>query len=157
MNKFSLPTATTVAQSDRLVALGVKPETADCFISQITETDDWSDENTNCSLFEPWMNKENVLKSTVKPAWSLSRLIDMMPAHLQKHGINGRLFISRTEVSYAGFGKGRDLTVLFVCTEFYNENANVFDLTIIAIEHLIEIGKFDKEYLVNKLMLTNHE
>ena len=145
MNQFTLKIATNVEQSDRMVALGIKPETADCFIRQITETDDWSDYNTNHSLFEPWMNKENIIKSMFKPSWSLSRLIEMMPTKIAKDRKVGSLFVSHEDISYFGFGESGNLIFLFgysVC-----DNENVFDIAIEMIEHLIKFGHLNKEYL----------
>lgn len=145
MNQFTLKIATNVEQSDRIVALGIKSETADCFIRQITETDDWSDYNTNHSLFEPWMNKENIIKSMFKPSWSLSRLIEIMPTKIDKDRKVGSLFVSHEDISYFGFEEGGNLIFLFgysVC-----DNENVFDIAIDMIEYLIKLGHLNKEYL----------
>lgn len=145
MNQFTLKIATNAEQSDRITALGIKPETADCFIRKITKTGGWSDYNTSHSLFESWMNKENIIKSMFKPAWSLSRLLEMMPIKIVKDRKVGSLFISHEDISYFGFGEGGNLVFLFgysVC-----DNENVFDIAIDMIEYLIKFEYFDKEYL----------
>lgn len=144
MIQFSLQTATTVTQSDRLIALGINPETADCFISRITETDDWSSENTYHSLFASWMNKESMLESMVKPAWSLSRMMDLIPENVEVNGKRGTLFMSRRKIFYYGFEEGN---YVFLFGYSVCDNKDIFDVVINTIEHLIKIGQFNKAFL----------
>ena len=48
---------TTKEQSSRLLEAGVRPDTADCYLQRITETDDWSNNNVLDEIIESWMNK----------------------------------------------------------------------------------------------------
>lgn len=71
---------TNKEQSSRLLEAGVRPETADCYLLRIMETEDWSSENVQELIIESWMNKPGLLDMDSRyPAWSLSKLIDMMP------------------------------------------------------------------------------
>lgn len=71
---------TTQQQSQRLLEAGVGPDTADFYLQRITETDDWSIDNVQDQLVEPWMDKSVLFDMDLYyPAWSLYKLIDMMP------------------------------------------------------------------------------
>lgn len=52
---------TTQQQSQRLLEAGVSPDTADFYLQRITETDDWSIDNVQDQLVEPWMDKSSYL------------------------------------------------------------------------------------------------
>ena len=83
---------TNKEQSSRLLAAGVRPETSDCYLHRIMETDDWSSENVQEQIIESWMNKPELLDMTSRyPAWSLSRLIWMMPRSYQDD-IDGMIY-----------------------------------------------------------------
>ena len=45
---------TNKEQSHRLLEAGVRPETADFYLQRITETEDWSIDNVQDQLVEPW-------------------------------------------------------------------------------------------------------
>lgn len=80
MSNLSTQIATTREQSERLLAMGVNPETCDCSIEQITDTDDWSKDNTLVRIIQPYMDQPAMIDfCTYFPAWSLSRLISMLP------------------------------------------------------------------------------
>lgn len=67
---------TTKQQSQRLLEAGVSPETADLYLQRITETEDWSSDNVQDQIIEPWINKPGLLDMVDHyPAWSLSKLI----------------------------------------------------------------------------------
>ena len=108
---------TTIEQSQRLIALGLKVETADC-----------------CHWFciscvdEP-IEGENI------PAWSLHRLIEMMPKTI------GRYF-QYTSNDSCGY---MDEDALNMNGGF--DEGNIYDSIISCIEWLIKEGYFNKEYL----------
>ena len=85
---------TTKEQSSRLLEAGVRPDTADCYLQRITETDDWSNNNVLDEIIESWMNKQVLLDMDGRyPAWSLSKLIGMMPDQVECEGYNYYLFM----------------------------------------------------------------
>lgn len=146
MELFTLRITTSMEQSKRLLTIGITPETCDCVIEKITETEDWSEENTLSQIIQPYMNKPTMIDfSTYYPSWSLSRLMEMMPTKIVKDRKVGSLFVSHEDISYFGFGEGGNLIFLFgysVC-----DNENVFDIAIDMIEYLIKFEYFNKEYL----------
>lgn len=80
MNNLSTQIATTREQSERLLAMGVNPETADMSWKEIPTAEsfangtEWTDE----SDYE-WILLTDNLSEAEHPAWSLSRLISMLP------------------------------------------------------------------------------
>ena len=74
------------------------------------------------------------------PAWSLGRLIEMMPLDVVPEGGFDNIFTLKKgyprgySIEYDGF------------SYYYKEN--VYDTIIEGIEHLIKEGYFNKEYLV---------
>jgi hypothetical protein len=124
---FTSQICTTEEQSKRLLALGLKRETADCVIMYY---DGWHVGEAEHFDFD---------KDPVEPAWSLHRLIEMMPSFIDigEHTymfsiIQGKLFSYGSDIAGNGFlyGKG-----------------SVYDSAIYTIEWLIKEGHFNKEYL----------
>lgn len=78
--EFNSKIATTKEQSERLLALGLKPETADCYLLQINDGD-W--ENYETQAFASFMDREKMLTmGSIFPAWSLSRLLELLPVEV---------------------------------------------------------------------------
>ena len=74
--KFNSQICTTREQSERLLSLGLKKETADCYWFYCDIAKEWK-----CAI----LSSTQVFKdypTTVIPAWSLHRLIEMV-AHTQ--------------------------------------------------------------------------
>lgn len=124
---FTSQICTTKEQSERLLALGLKKETADMMYCKttygelITAKDD------------------DYLEHLDFPAWSLSRLLSMMPSFIDIGGyeymlriIQGRAFSYRSNI----VGDA----LLYGC-------GSVYDSAIYTIEWLIGEGCFNKEYL----------
>ena len=133
---FNSQICTTREQSERLLALGIKKETADMTIH--TKNDGgWY---VTAEPFYEWEDDMNTIPSLeetepILPAWSLGRLIEIMPLDvfdycftLIKNYPNGY------SVEYDGFS--------------YYHKENIYDTLIEGIEHLIKEGHFNKEYLV---------
>ena len=127
---FNSQICTTREQSEHLLTLGLKKETADMFIGI-----DWDNELTydnNCGY-------TSNLDASI-PAWSLNRLIEMMPLDIVPEGGFDNIFMltknypSGYSVEYDGFS--------------YYHKENIYDTLIEGIEHLIKEGYFNKEYLV---------
>ena len=73
------------------------------------------------------------------PAWSLHRLIEMMPSVIYRKGrLDYYLNVNRDGVIYDRMG--------IACIEYIYDN--LFDNIILCIEWLIKEGYFNKEYLV---------
>ena len=134
---FKSQICTSREQSERLLTLGLKKETTDCYYWQ--GCDQYGDPNGKWHLdilnddtrehFEYLLNHFGIClhleDALFIPAWSLYRLIEMIDdeciIHLDNFTIAGRLF------------------------EVYD---NLFDNIIDCIEWLIKEKHFNKEYLV---------
>ena len=120
---------TTREQSERLLALGVRKETADMFIGI-----DWGKE----LAYDKNGGYTSNLSASI-PAWSLNRLIEMMPFDVIIEGGFDNCFTliknypKGYSVEYDGFS--------------YYHKENIYDTIIEGIEHLIKEGHFNKEYL----------
>ena len=126
---FSSQICTTREQSELLLALGLKKETADCALLPLTD-------KVTSVLVKP---SANDIKNTI-PAWSLNRLIEMMPFDVLIEGGFDNCFTliknypKGYSVEYDGY------------SYYYKEN--IYDTIIEGIEHLIKEGYFNKKYLV---------
>ena len=124
---FNSQICTTKEQSERLLALGLKKETADMWYPHFVKT-----------YPIPLVNE--VLTTDDIPAWSLNRLIEMMPFDVIPEGGFDNCFTliknypKGYSVEYDGFS--------------YYHKENIYDTIIEGIEHLIKEGYFNKKYLV---------
>ena len=118
---FNSQVCTSKAQSECLLSLGLRKETADCYI--VVEKEEVT------VVPKPYYEIIKDLNglpfdAEISPAWSLHRLIEMIDdecvVHLDNFTITGRLF------------------------EVYD---NLYDNIIDCIEWLIKEGHFNKEYL----------
>lgn len=123
--KFNSQICTTREQSVRLLSLGLKRETADMYYSN----------SIICA--KPYYKVVEFMNGCVPedifPAWSLHRLIAMIPQELDG------IFFSLS-FNDAGYSKPGDW-VLY-------ERKGAYDSIIGCIEWLIKEGYFSKEYLV---------
>jgi hypothetical protein len=120
--KFNSQICTSREQSERLLALGLKKETADMRRPHYNEHSPWVIDKGDC-LNEHWL-----------PAWSLHRLIEMIQDVCPQvviifHRVDIRSNVKRIAYSFD------------VCDNLYD---NLCD----CIEWLIKEGYFNKEYLV---------
>ena len=124
---FNSQICTTKEQSERLLALGLKKETADMWYPHFEKT-------------YPIPLVDEVLTTDDIPAWSLHRLIEMMPFDVIPEGGFDNCFTliknypKGYSVEYDGFS--------------YYHKENIYDTIIDGIEHLIKEGYFNKKYLV---------
>ena len=138
---FNSQICTTREQSDRLLALGLNKETADCALLPLTD-------KVTSVLVKPTTND---IKFTI-PAWSLERLLEMLP---------GCIPISEDmpafhHYAYLELSKVSKVSVYY-CWEDYDGEERIlasfcgnsfFAAVVDAIEWLIKEGHFNKEYLV---------
>lgn len=124
---FNSQICTTKEQSERLLALGLKKETADMWYPHFAKR-------------YPIPLVDEVLTTDDIPAWSLHRLIEMMPFDVIPEGGFDNCFTliknypKGYSVEYDGFS--------------YYHKENIYDTIIDGIEHLIKEGYFNKKYLV---------
>lgn len=115
--EFNSQICTTRGQSERLIALGLKKETAD-----MTYLND-----KICAA--PYNEMECPYDNLVKPAWSLHRLIEMC----NKTQFGMTIGIYNDEVTVDG--------------DLFEVYDNTYDNLISIIERLIKLGHFNKNYL----------
>lgn len=144
--KFNSQICTSREQSERLLALGLKKETADCYYYAQQRWTGNSYENTGELFLSPLWNIDDkghfqYLNEVfgdeigeedtpyVLPAWSLHRLIEMC----NKAQFGMTIGIYNDEVTVDG--------------ELFEVYDNAYDNLISIIEWLISLGKFNKEYL----------
>lgn len=144
---------TNKEQSSRLLAVGVRPETSDCYLHRIMETDDWTSENVQEQIIESWMNKPELLDMTSRyPAWSLSRLIWMMPRSYQDD-IDGMIYYlsgNFVEFMYStDFHLDEEGDRTYTCANSFNKK-NLLDNVVDAIEWLISMDHLDNKYLIDE-------
>lgn len=127
---FKSQPCTSIEQSERLLALGLKKETADMC------------HRTNgmgiyfITTIDPLCNPNDI------PAWSLGRLIkDLMPQSI------GHLELAIGS-DYVGYYEECHSSAIGMYWEYAEETPDMFNNIISTIEWLIKKGYFPKEYLV---------
>lgn len=121
--KFNSQICTTKEQSERLIALGLKKETADmCSRLAVESNGITRTEVEDIFSFTPddWDNAREVT-----PRWSLHRLIEMLNIQMQTDG-----------------------RYIYLAEGGFDTHASIYDNIIDCIEWLIKEGYFNKEYLV---------
>ena len=142
MSEFNFKSAicTSIEQSERLLALGLKKETADMYLQSVLN-DEWS---PFIPIAFPYSDRpEEIIAPDVVnaiPAWSLHRLLEMMPLDVIIEGGFDNCF-----TLIKNYPKG--YSVEYDGYSYYHKE-NIYDTIIEGIEHLIKEGYFNKEYLV---------
>ena len=124
--KFNSQICTSREQSERLLALGLKKETADMCWTKVGPK--------SRTYYVPELAPTNMVSWRHTPAWSLHRLIEMIQEVCPQvviifHRVDIRSNVKRIAYSFD------------VCDNLYD---NIID----CIEWLIKEGYFNKEYLV---------
>lgn len=136
---FKSQVCTDKIQSERLLALGLKPGTADMHWFN-TVTFGWqhcSSETYIEAISHPF-KKEWATNGVIQPAWSLHRLIEMMPEEMY----GGLLCIFKDSIRYEEAIMDR------LEAHFEVVGDDMYDNAISCIEWLIKKGYIPKEYLV---------
>ena len=136
--EFNSQICTTREQSERLLSLGLKKETADMVHYRSSSMKEWG------ILAMPWRGDCEGCKCYY-PAWSLHRLIEMMPKCVMAHSIGDdspRLHPYVPKFDYRGVTIENIDEIL---ADFY-EHTDLFDNIIDCIEWLIKEGYFNKEF-----------
>ena len=137
---FNSQICTTREQSQRLLDLGLKPETSD--MSIITTPIDY--DGIKYSL-TPYSKVNNPKVFGVIPAWSMHRLIEMMPTVITQDDYSLILGVNATCVYYAT-GEYAEYADPYAET-FKALECDLYDCVVKCIEWLINGGHFNKEYL----------
>jgi hypothetical protein len=127
---FNSQVCTDKNQSERLLALGLKKETADMCWTKIAAI--------RGTFYVPELAPINMVSWRHTPAWSLHRLIEMIPDYIQETYFG----VSAMDVSYYF-----SLCEGSIGYKFVREGGNLYDRCISCIEWLIKEGCFNKEYL----------
>ena len=138
---FDSQICTTREQSERLLALGIKKETADMCWTKMARI--------SGTFYVPELAPINMVSWRHTPAWSLGRLLEMLPnsipisEDLPTFQHYAYLDLSRVAVRYYWEDYDGDKRAL---VSFYGKG--FFAAVVDAIEWLIKEGSFNKEYLV---------
>ena len=129
---FNSQICTTREQSERLLALGIKKETADMTI-HIKNDDGWY---VTAEPFYEWEDDMNTIPSLeetepILPAWSLGRLIKLMP---------------KTAIMHTQEGDARIDIDMYAIEILVSEDPIAEAVSVI--KWLIKEGHFNKKYLV---------
>lgn len=125
--KFNSQVATSRVQSERILALGLKKETADMSWSNVL-----NDGNREWMLIPLPIG---AYTDTEVPAWSLNKLLSMLPDDAPK---------------IYWILNGANITIEFEDggSDFFPHKGDIYKGVIDCIEWLIKEGYFNKEYLV---------
>ena len=145
---FTTQICTTKEQSERLLALGLKKETADMYYTNASLPFEKDKFHLECKNYLQ-LQKEVIFQICpfiFIPAWSLHRLIEMMPDcitlkdnDIEEDYNNAALEIHHKAVIYESF--------MVKIYKFKKETNNLYDNLIDCIQWLIKEGYFNKDYL----------
>lgn len=124
--EFKSQIATTREQSEQLLALGIKPETADCHIEMAPSGMDYTyiTQNYHCPA------------SNTIPSWSLTRLLELIPKFIYP---SLAIEVSPPYISYWNTFEKR--------FEISYGSGNIYENAIFIISWLIKNNHFNTEYL----------
>lgn len=138
---FTSQICTTKEQSERLLALGLKKETADMEIHSFKDDEQETFETGYAN--KGYMEPEFAEIVDCFPAWSFHRLIEMMPKIIIKDLIQWYLCLTpyyTDQVTYENYNGEIDYL-------YKGRSKSLYDNIIDCIEWLIKEGHFNKEYL----------
>ena len=131
--EFNTQICTNKEQSKRLIELGLNPNTSDMHHYR------WSEGYWDIQNCPPRGSNSNFI-----PAWSLHRLIAMLPDEIEWLSVR----LSRTCYFHPVFYKDKiAYTDMEGWRHIFNDNDNIYDNIIDCIEWLIKENKFNKKYL----------
>ena len=128
---FNSQICTSRVQSERLIALGLKKETADMVHTYLNRWDDYHIHEHNWSDIS--CDEQHI------PAWSLHRLINLIPERIGICGLEHKIAIRENSVRYVQSETAYIGPI---------HGDTLYDKLINCIEWLIKEGYFNKEYLV---------
>ena len=134
--KFNTQVCTTREQSERLLALGLKKETADCF---------------HYEYLNRWYVGETAKDGLVIndiPAWSFDRMFAMFPkdAHNEYGNLSFKWECSNNKYHFYVLAKYAPMELLLK-----KHSNDLYELAISALEWLVKGDFIDKQYLNESL------
>lgn len=143
MNKFNSQVCTTIEQSQRLLELGLNPETADCTLTIFNGVPVAFIGQTQIDCSKITINGNEIEKKEIihYPAWSLHRLIELLPQdiHLDDYAdTHYYLTINPFKVIYVNSHR------LWI---YQRDEGCLYDKLVDTIEWTIKNNFFNKEYL----------
>ena len=136
---FNSQVATSREQSERLLALGLKKETADMVYDCLGIC-------KGKKLYRQIPTLCDAVSIYDIPAWSLHRLIEIMPNRIRVYDYYAYLIVSNKKVQY--YYHDVEYSDYSVAGKW--EDRDVYHNIISCIEWLIKEGYFNKEYLEDK-------
>lgn len=138
MNINNTQICTTMEQSKRLLELGLKPETADMLHYKSASMKIWG------VLATPYTEEMKRSEKYYFPAWSLHRLMTLIPKHPVICSVKYCFEMdSYEDINYIPDKGG---AILIASTKDFKE-CNLYEKCINCIQWLIEFDSFNKEYL----------
>lgn len=136
--KFNSSVCTSIVQSQRLLDLGLKPETADMLILPLPNGKELITQNI--------ADESGILQYKIKGeqwesshAWSLHRLIEILPSRISQIDCYYSLTFDKDIIQYEDYG----IDVL----KSFGDSTNFYDNIVDCIEWLIKEDYLKKEYL----------
>lgn len=143
--KFNSQICTTREQSERLLALGLKKETADMEIHSFKDDEQETFETGYAN--KGYMEPELAEIVDCFPAWSLHRLIEIIPSNIIKNEKRYDFSLDCGCSLYEYDNINEFGGYEYDCIGTLKDNYNLYDDLINQIEWLIKEGHFNKEYL----------
>ena len=143
---FKSQICTSREQSERLLALGLKKETADCYLFEY-------DKEKYKVIAESWLDLiadekyYSQYKDVCFPAWSLGRLVEDLMPQTVTYRLNKYYLSLNLGEGMIGYFPPRLSARLRPLNYFYGNDTILYDC-ISCIEWLIKEGYFNREYLV---------
>jgi hypothetical protein len=143
---FTSQICTTLEQSERLLALGLKKETADCSWNTVT----LHGTPITYPSQDSWMDY-SIISDNHFPAWSLDRLLKMIPEWIsyptQYDSAPLRINKDSMYYLYRFFDRNGEEDTSTVGDNEAIGSHNIYDYAVSVIGFLIREGHFCKEYL----------
>ena len=148
---FKSQICTSREQSERLLALGLKKETADCHYTRLSRKDDWT-------AFIGLPHGYHLIPNDyLLPAWSLHRLWELFPKRIRSFQKDYFLthfdFDGFEKVGYYTVRDGEDVysdstinSLIAACS--VRERTDIYDALILLLTYDCVRNHFNKEYLV---------
>lgn len=142
---FNSQICTTKEQSERLLSLGLKKETADMCINPSRELVYPFSYSETLTLFDNYGLSKIMETDLLLPAWSLHRLIEMMPSFIEVDDSPFRLELKIAQGKLVLYESIVEDSIGYVFG-----HVNLYNSIISCIGQLIKECYFNKEYLEGK-------
>jgi hypothetical protein len=131
---FNSQVCTSRSQSERLLALGLKKDTADMNYTRLSKGDHWT-----LFIGIP-MGYDDIPNEYLLPAWSLHRLLSLLPQSVKI----GKNYYDLAIIQNEFVRLIDDIGDIYI----YFDRSGIYESLLLCIEWLIKEGYFNNEYLV---------